>query len=640
MAGGYRVVPLTPDETARWDELVLGYGTSELFHQNVWLDYLAASRGIDVAKWAIRSDRGTVGYFCGGILDKGPFRILGSPLRSWGTNSMGPITDPDADQDQLVAAVEDLAQAERLAMIELEHPLLPEATLGRAGFERVRDWTYLVALDPGRPDAMWRALESECRNRIRKAMSAGVTVEDADDPAVVDEFYDLYVDLLRRRGRTPSFLRDTPRHLFSHLKKADCLFALRAKDPAGRVLSIGLFPHDAKTMYFWSGASREDGHPLCPNDYLQWTAMGLAASRGLTRYNTSGHGRFKRKFGGTLVELARWHKCYWRTARWARHGYQAWFARFGARALWHPHPGRPATIEARSRSRPRTAPVEIVTTAQRPSFRLSDIARAPLHDLPIRDEILYQYLPLAKTMDVLEIGPGSGVTAFRLAREVRSLTLLDIAPANISHLRAVLGMRDNLDFVCADVCAAGLPERLGRTFDAVYAIEVFELLPDPETCLKNLASVLRPGGHLLLQFPNYPPALSPGLTHFRTKAELGRLLHRAGFSSWRVCALKLRPYASFLYRHFHERPIDAYRRRRAQKGWSRPLIYDDSWAFQHGPRLEPFKYLLHIAWAGLARAMRLGGPVFVHAPLGNEILNSNLVLLARREADREGRVSA
>src|SRR2546428_5928953 len=85
---------------------------------------------------------------------------------------------------------------------------------------------------------------------------------------------------------------------------------------------------------------------------------------------------------------------------------------------------------------------------QRPSFRLSDIYKAPLHDFPIRDEILYQYLPLSPDMDVLEVGPGSGVTAFRVACRLRSLTLLDIAAANLAHLRVALGSQDNLSFVC------------------------------------------------------------------------------------------------------------------------------------------------------------------------------------------------
>ena len=34
-----------------------------------------------------------------------------------------------------------------------------------------------------------------------------------------------------------------------------------------------------------------------------------------------GAGRFKRGFGGDLVEIHRWHKSYSRAARWARRGY-------------------------------------------------------------------------------------------------------------------------------------------------------------------------------------------------------------------------------------------------------------------------------------------------------------------------------
>ena len=211
-----------------------------------------------------------------------------------------------------------------------------------------------------------------------------------------------------------------------------------------------------------------------------------------------------------------------------------------------------------------------------------------------------------------------GVDARQVAPRLRSLTLLDIAAANVAHLRDALAGQPNLRFVCADVCQPGLGAQLGRTFDAAYAIEVFELLPDPEQCLRNFAEVLRPGGRLLLQFPNYPPSLSPGMTHFRTKAELGRLLQRAGFAQWNVCSLRLRPHAWFLYEHLHERPIRAYRRHRSRNGHDRPLIYDESWAFQHGRRLEPFKYALHTAWAALSAAMR------------DDILNRNLIVLARR----------
>ena len=272
---------------------------------------------------------------------------------------------------------------------------------------------------------------------------------------------------------------------------------------------------------------------------------------------------------------------------------------------------------------------------QRPSFRFSDIWRAPLHDFPIRDEVIYQYLPLSPDMDVLEIGPGSGFTAFRLARHVKSLTLVDLAAENIANLKKKLLDIQNLRCVCMDVCKPGLAETVGTTFDAVYGLEIFELLPDPGACLRNLAASLRPDGRLLIQFPNYPPehyALTkpPGQFYFKTREEFDRLLQEAGFGSWTIDAVKLRPYARMLYREFHERPLEVYRRFRARKSDGRPLLYDQTWTFKRRNQLESVKVVVHGVWNILFAAMRLGGDCFERIPLGNEILNHNLLLLARR----------
>lgn len=266
----------------------------------------------------------------------------------------------------------------------------------------------------------------------------------------------------------------------------------------------------------------------------------------------------------------------------------------------------------------------------RPSFRWSDIWKAPLHDFPIRDEVLYQYLPLSPDMDVLEVGPGSGFTAFRLARQVRHLTSVDIAANNIEQLRGALKDVPNLRFVCADVCAPGLAESLGSRFDAAFALEVFELLPDPAACLTNLAGVLGRGGRLLIQFPNYPPPRSPGPTCFCTREEFDRLVRRAGFASWELYALKLGPYAEVLFRTLHERPLKLYRRLRDGNGSASPRTYDRTWAFQHRKRLERYRCLLHGAWTVLFAGVRLGGDCFERTLLRDQILNHNLLLVAQR----------
>ena len=339
-SGRYAIEPVTDDESARWDDLTASCHGAQLFHKSAWLDYLAASRGVDVRLWAIRDAGTTVGYFCGGLVRKGPFLILGSPLKGWGTNYMGPVIsrtiDQTIDQPRLVQALEDLADRERLAMIELESSTLQDGIFASSGFQAVRGWTYQVSLTPDDPDRLWTKLNSTARNRIRKALKAGLTVEDTDDPSIADEFYDQYSALVKRKGVAPPYLRDYPRLLVRHLKKADLLFTLRVRDAAGRVLATGLFPHDDKTMYFWGGASWQDGRDLCPNEFLHWSVMRLAATRGLQRYDMCGHGRFKKKFGGDLVELKRWHKYYWRSARWARKSYEVYYQSRRRVSVWLP----------------------------------------------------------------------------------------------------------------------------------------------------------------------------------------------------------------------------------------------------------------------------------------------------------------
>jgi SAM-dependent methyltransferase len=266
---------------------------------------------------------------------------------------------------------------------------------------------------------------------------------------------------------------------------------------------------------------------------------------------------------------------------------------------------------------------------QRPPFRWSDVWRAPLHDLPMRDEIIFQYLPLASDMSVLEVGPGVGFTAFRLAPRVRHITLLDIASDSISQLRKNLASVPNLNAVCADACSPELTKMVGGPFDVVLSLDMFQFVGNPQACLKNFASVLAPGGRLLLQWPNYPPHRTKAVTYIRSRRELDEMVRRSGFKQWTVHALRLRPYASALYREFHERPLALYRRLRSHNGVDAPQNFDQTWTFRRGQTLGRCKWLLHLSWAGLLSAMRLGGDCFQCHPVSDG-LDGNLLLLAQR----------
>jgi hypothetical protein len=317
--GPYELAPLSAEDAGRWDELVMAYPGYEIFHRQAWLDYLAASRGVSIRKLAVRKQGRRLGLFCGGEVRKGPFRILGSPLKGWYTNSMGALLDADANPAEFLRALDGWARPEGIAVLEFEQNRFPEDVLAAAGFEPVEDLTYRVVLDD--EASMLKRLHKSRRYQVRKAQAGGLQAEVCESSEVGDEFYDRFCAMMRRKGVAPGFPRSHPRLLLEHLRRIDRILGLRIRDSQGRLLSVGLFPFDNQTLYFWGGADSAEGRELFPNDFLHWSAMCLGRQRGLLCYDMSGYGRFKSKFGGELVTLRRWHKTYWRSARWARKAY-------------------------------------------------------------------------------------------------------------------------------------------------------------------------------------------------------------------------------------------------------------------------------------------------------------------------------
>jgi len=252
---------------------------------------------------------------------------------------MGPVFNGELDQAAFLQAIDVLATNERVAMTELECRHFQADAMRAAGYTPVDSRTFLVRLTPADDESMWKRLSSTCRNRIRKAQKAGLWVEDTQEVTMTDEFYDQFTAVMNRKGLVPPYPRLYPRLLFQWLKKVDRLFALRVKSADGRLLATGLFPHDNRTVYFWGGGSWQSGRELCPNEFLHWRLMQLAAERGLQWYDTCGPGQFKKKFGGTLVSRQRWHKCHWKSARWARWAYEQYFLQ---RMRWG---GRLASLE-------------------------------------------------------------------------------------------------------------------------------------------------------------------------------------------------------------------------------------------------------------------------------------------------------
>ena len=112
-----------------------------------------------------------------------------------------------------------------------------------------------------------------------------------------------------------------------------------------------------------------------------------------------------------------------------------------------------------------------------------------------RDKIILDFIR-SEDQDIIDLGCGEGITLERLIKQFpgRNIQGIDILPENVAicetlHLPARLGDVYALD--CQD-----------SSQDVVLFLEVLEHLPEPENAIREINRILRPGGRVLILFPN------------------------------------------------------------------------------------------------------------------------------------------
>lgn len=136
----------------------------------------------------------------------------------------------------------------------------------------------------------------------------------------------------------------------------------------------------------------------------------------------------------------------------------------------------------------------------------------PLHQIGparltfIRDEMTRHFnlragsLKVLDGLTVLDIGCGGGLISEPLARLGARVTGIDPAVRNIAIARGHAEPQS----LAIDYRAATVEDLVaeGRTFDAVVCLEVVEHVPDVGAFVKECASLLRPGGLMILSTIN------------------------------------------------------------------------------------------------------------------------------------------
>jgi SAM-dependent methyltransferase len=96
--------------------------------------------------------------------------------------------------------------------------------------------------------------------------------------------------------------------------------------------------------------------------------------------------------------------------------------------------------------------------------------------------------------DVFEAGCGTGLLLREAARVARTAVGLDLSRGMLAPARA-----RGLSVLQGSITDVPLPS---ETFDLVYSMKVLAHVPPIEAAVAELARLVRPGGHLLLEFYN------------------------------------------------------------------------------------------------------------------------------------------
>jgi SAM-dependent methyltransferase len=144
---------------------------------------------------------------------------------------------------------------------------------------------------------------------------------------------------------------------------------------------------------------------------------------------------------------------------------------------------------------------------------------------------VYEMLRPWMGQEILEVGAGIG-NMTRLYIGHGNVTASDISSYCLSELRRTFAEHPNVRVAPLDISRNSYPER--EIYDTIVCLNVLEHIEDDVQALRNMRSLLKPGGRLLLYVPATPRIycrIDSGVGHYRRYelSELRSKLLRAGF---------------------------------------------------------------------------------------------------------------
>src|SRR5258708_20880822 len=294
-------VSLDPVE---WGKTLSRYPDANVFQTPAWDSFVAETQKSEPVLTGLFEGRRKLAYFTGLIIRKFGMKILGSPFRGWSTPYMGFNLQPSVLRRIAAEAMKDFAFRE-LGCIHFEVVDLQMNKEEISGLTLEHEMRPTLEVDLTQSeDVLFGNMTKTCRWTVRKAEKNGVTIEEAKDATLADDYAAQLGDVFTKQGMVPFYGVECVRSLIKHVYPTGTLLMLRARNAEGQCSATGLYPALNRTAFYWGRASWREHQKVYPNELLQWHAMRYWKQRGMKVYNMVGTIEFKQKFGGVETATA------------------------------------------------------------------------------------------------------------------------------------------------------------------------------------------------------------------------------------------------------------------------------------------------------------------------------------------------
>lgn len=259
-----------------------------------------------------------IGLWPSYTVKKGPFKILGSPLRGWFTPWLGPRFFKEISQKDIpvlsqkaMYAFDQYIRKTSFDYVECASMFLPDGLMKELRYQPLTKATTILDISLPSDDLM-KSFGKTCRKKIKKSIKFGCTVEDISSTDFVPQLWDMTVDVFGRRGSGPAHNPKLINNIIETHLTSGHLFCLGVfKD--NKLICIGVHAWHNGYLVDLFRATYVKYYKYFPYHILYWELFNLAKSKGCKYFDMMGINhrqpdQFKTSFHPQIVTWKHWSK--------------------------------------------------------------------------------------------------------------------------------------------------------------------------------------------------------------------------------------------------------------------------------------------------------------------------------------------